>query len=175
MNLWVQKEVMKNNNEKFIVGWSGDPSREFKGYFSHVVKAVELAKTKYPTIELKTRFSGPLKSLPKFYNDIDVVLIASDADAGPSLFAEACLCNVPSISTRIGFPNEVIINEVNGYFTEKNIIQMSDKIIELYENRDLLYEMSKRIRDDYLKGPGNIEKKKNVWRNLFENVLNKAK
>ena len=52
---------------------------------------------------------------------------------------------------------------------------MSDKIIELYENRDLLYEMSKRIRDDYLKGPGNIEKKKNVWRNLFENVLNKAK
>ena len=105
MKLWKEKEVLKNNSKKLIVGWTGDPSREFKGYYTHVVKAVELARQKHLDIELKHRFSGPLKTLPSFYNDVDVVLIASDADAGPSLFAEACLSNVPCISSRIGFPN----------------------------------------------------------------------
>ena len=34
--------------------------------------------------------------------------------------------------------------------SEKNVEEIAKRIIELYEDRELLFEMSKRIREDYL-------------------------
>jgi glycosyltransferase involved in cell wall biosynthesis len=165
-----KKEV--NTSEKFIVGWTGNPNREFKGYYSHIIPAVALAQKKHPKIELKSRFSGPMETLPRFYNDVDVVLIASDADAGPSLFGEASLMEVPCISTDIGWPHQTISNFNNGFIIEKEIEEFSNKIIELYENRALLFKMSKNIRKDFL-DQYSREKMANNWKQLFYNVLNK--
>jgi hypothetical protein len=44
----------------------------------------------------------------------NLVVIASDADTGPSLFSEANMMDVPAISTDIGFAHEAIIDRVNG-------------------------------------------------------------
>lgn len=165
-----EKEV--NTTEKFIVGWTGNPSREFKGYYSHIIPAIVLAQKKYPKIELKSRFSGPMETLPRFYDDVDVVVIASDADAGPSLFGEASLMEVPCISTDIGWPHQTISNGNNGFIIDKEIEEISNKIIELYENRALLFQMSKKIRKDFLIQYSR-EKMANNWKQLFYNVLNK--
>lgn len=170
-NIFKKSKVKKiNKSSKFIVGWTGNPNRGFKGFYSHVIPAVELAQKKYPEIKLKTRFSGPMKTLPFFYEDVDVIVIASDADVGPSLFSEASLMEVPSISTKIGLPQEILNDGVNGFFVEKNIQEISNKIIELYENRELLYNMSKNIRNDYLVIKNEAELANN-WNLMFNDLL----
>ncbi len=110
-----------NKSSRFVVGWTGTPNRPFKGFHDYIVPAVERAAQMRPGLELKTRFSGPLETLPRFYDDVDVILIASSADAGPSLFMEGGFCEVPSISTRIGIPSEVIEHGQNGLFVERNV------------------------------------------------------
>lgn len=161
----------KNTKPNFIVGWTGNPKRTFKGLESHIIPAVKLAQKKYPDIELKTRFSGPMETLPMFYENVDMVVIASDADAGPSMFGEASLMEVPSVSTDIGWPHEVIQNGVNGFIVKKDVHQIATKIIELYENRELLYTMSKQIRNDYLEVLGK-DKMIEKWRYMFNDLLN---
>lgn len=173
-NCIIDEELFKrkttNENTNFIIGWTGNPKREFKGYYSHVEKVVEIVKQKYPDVELKSRFSGPMETLPVFYEDIDVVLIASDADAGPSMFGEASLMGIPSVSTNIGWPSQVIQDGINGFIVEKDIDLMVEKIETLYKNRQLLNEMSMRIRTDFQK---EFNKQEMIarWENIFNTVL----
>lgn len=166
-----KRQTIKNSKENFILGWTGNPEREFKGYYSHIIPAISILKDKYPNIELKTRFSGPISTLPFFYEDIDLVIIASDADAGPSLFVEASLMDIPCISTNIGWPKDVIINGVNGYIIEKEICEIVNKIEFLYHNRDILDNMSKRIRKDFIEV---FDKQIMIsnWKKMFDEVLN---
>jgi glycosyltransferase involved in cell wall biosynthesis len=158
------------DNSKFVVGWTGTPDRDFKGFHSHIIPAVERAKQKCPGLELKTRFSGSLKTLPHFYCDVDLIVIASEADAGPALFAEASLSGIPSVSTRVGMPQSVIEDGINGYFVERDIDAIAEKIIYLYNNKEILNRMRARIRDDFIKAFGRkvqIEK----WKKLFNETL----
>lgn len=173
--IWPVHEVKKNMSKKFVVSWTGNPNREFKGFYSHVLPAVEIAKKKYPDIVLKTRFSGPIETLHEHYIDVDTTIIASNGDAGPFSAVESCLCNVPMISTDVGFPHEIILSGINGFIVKRNIYQIAQKIIYLYENRDVLYKMSLRIRSDFTGGIGNIDNRIYQWRNLFQNVLNLKK
>jgi glycosyltransferase involved in cell wall biosynthesis len=160
--------LRRNDGSRFVVGWTGKPQRAFKGFYDFVVPAVEAAKQRRPGIELKTRFAGPLHTLPRFYDDVDVVLIASDADAGPSLFCEACACQVPSVSTPIGLPYELIRHGENGLFVEKDVGQMADALVHLYDHRDLLFSMACRIREDWLQS---TQEHAVQWIRVFDNVL----
>lgn len=160
----------KSNKKNFIIGWTGNPRRDFKGYYSHIIPAIEKLKIKYPNIELKSRFSGPMATLPMFYDDVDLVVIASDADAGPSLFAEASLMEIPCLSTNIGWPREVIRNGINGYIVNKDVDEIADKIETLYLNRNLLQEMSNRIRRDFTT-VFNKQDMENRWCKMFNEVL----
>jgi len=170
-NLFRRNKNKKINLTKhFIIGWTGNPNREFKGLHSHIIPAIKLAQKEYPNIKFKTRFSGPIETLPFFYNNVDLIIIASDADAGPALFGEASLMEVPSISTDIGWPHQVINNN-NGFIIEKDIEQIAKKIIYLYEDRELLFKMSKQIRIDFLSVFNTKEIAQN-WKNMFNEVLN---
>lgn len=164
-----KKHIIKNNNSQFRIGWTGDPHREFKGFYNIIKPAIDEAKKQRPDIEFVYRFDGPIKSLPKFYEKIDLILIASSKDAGPSLFIEAGMMNIPAISTRIGLPNEVIQDGINGLFVERNIDEFANAIIKLYDDRNLLYTMSLRIRNDTIQKLGTdacIER----WNNVFKAI-----
>lgn len=165
-----KRDTVKKNNKDFVVGWTGNPNREFKGYNTHIVPAIEKLQRKYPNIKLKSRFSGPMDTLPDFYKDVDVVVIASDADAGPSLFGEASLMDIPTISTNIGWPASVIQDNINGFIVNKDIDEIVAKIEKLYLDKKLLINMSNRIRNDFIT-VFDKEKMVNRWRVMFNEVL----
>ncbi|MGR7813245.1 glycosyltransferase [Lacinutrix undariae] len=173
-NMILDTEFFKRKSEKkntnFTIGWTGNPKRDFKGYYSHIVPAIEKLQLTYSDIKLKSRFSGPMETLPNFYEDVDIVVIASDADAGPSLFGEASLMDVPTVSTNVGWPENVIKNNVNGFIVEKDINEIVDKIEQLYLDRVLLNSMSKRIRKDFIE-IFNREDAVGRWRTMFNEVL----
>lgn len=141
----------KISNSDFTIGWTGNPNREMKGFKEIILPAIEKVQGTGRTINLKTKFSGSYDELFDFYNDVDLVLIASRADSGPSLFAEASLSNIACISTAVGLPEMVIKNGENGIICERNINEFADAIIKLYDDRELLHQFSERIKEDYLK------------------------
>ncbi|MRM82870.1 glycosyltransferase [Riemerella anatipestifer] len=136
--------------EGLIIGWTGTPKRPMKGFESIILPAMEMVKNTGRKVELKTKFSGAYEELYPFYQDIDLVVIASDADSGPSLYAEACLAGVPVISTKVGLPLMGIKDGENGYFFERNPEALAEKIIKLYDEREILVGFSERVKKDYL-------------------------
>lgn len=150
-----QEDFIENQtvgrHSKLVIGWTGNPNRSMKGFKEVIQPAVEKVQKTGRDVELKTQFSGSYESLLKFYKDVDLICIASEADTGPSLFSEACLSNVPSISTKIGFPKMVIQDQINGVFVERDIDEMGNAIMDLYDNRAKLFLFSERIKSDYLR------------------------
>lgn len=138
-------------NKTLTIGWTGNPNREMKGFRNIIEPAIKELQAEGLDIQLKTKFSGSYEDLLSFYQDVDLVCIASSSDTGPSLFAEASLCSVPAVSTRIGFPNTVIKNRENGLFIERNKEDLKTAIKQLYNDRNLLQSFSSRIKADHLK------------------------
>lgn len=137
-------------NEYLTIGWTGTPDRPMKGFRTIIEPAIENVKKTGRKIHLKTKFSGPYTDLYSFYKDVDVVIIASNADSGPSMYAEACLSSVPSISTKVGLPLSFLKDGINGVFIERTIEDLEKKIIDLYDNREKLIMFSQIVKSDYL-------------------------
>jgi hypothetical protein len=163
------KDKRKNNNG-LIIGWTGNPNRDFKGFYDYVKPAIEKASNLRKGIKLLTRFSGSLKTLPKFYQKVDVVLVASICDAGPSMFMQAGLCGVPAIATRSGMPLEIINHMQNGIFIKRDIDEMVSAIVYLYDHRDLLKNMSIQIHKDILGYYDKVNMPKR-WEKIFSETL----
>lgn len=169
-NLFAPVDRPERDRASFIVGWTGNPSRPFKGFYDFVVPSVEKAASLRPGISLKTRFRGPLRTLPRFYDDVDVVVLASVGDAGPSCFSEAGACGVPAISTRIGSPAEVIRHGENGLFVDRSVDSIARAIVYLYDHRDLVKYMAQNIRRDIVEQWGYKVRAK-LWDRVFEESL----
>jgi glycosyltransferase involved in cell wall biosynthesis len=168
--IFIEKEsFLKQPDEPFIIGWTGNPLRDFKNFKTIVEPVVHDLKELGLNVFLKTRFSGSYETLPQFYSDVDLILIASEKDAGPFMFSEASLSGVPSISTSVGFPAYVIKQMVNGIIVPLDSKAFADNITYLYKNRDVLYAMSKRIRADYLEKMGS-DVLVNNWRTMFKSL-----
>lgn len=169
-DLFAPVDRAEKDGVQFVVGWTGNPKRSFKGFYDFVVPAVEQAASLRPGISLKTRFSGPLSTLPRFYDDVDVVVLASVGDAGPSCFTEAGACGVPAISPRTGSPAEVIRHGENGLFVDRSVDSIARAIVYLYDHRDLVRYMAKNIRRDIVEQWGYKVRAK-MWDRVFEESL----
>lgn len=166
----VFKPMNRSVETDFVIGWTGNPNREFKGFHSLILPAIEkLQNEGYPLV-LKTQFEGSIESLAFFWQGVDLAIIASEADAGPSMFMEASLCGVPSISTRIGMPAYVIVDGENGLFCDRNVTDFVEKIAFLIQNPQRLEKMKTKIRKDYIEKLGVHVQIKN-WENLFDTIL----
>ena len=67
------------------------------------------------------------------------------------MYAEASLSGVPCISTKVGLPLMGIKNNENGFLINRDVEELENQIINLYDNRELLKAMSHRVKSDYLK------------------------
>ncbi|MCF8445022.1 MAG: glycosyltransferase [Crocinitomicaceae bacterium] len=168
---YFESDIFENHKDqnKFVVGWTGNPNREFKGFYKFIKPAIDELNSEGLKIELKTKFSGPYEELYNFFNDVNLLIVASEGDCGPAVFAHASLSNIPSVSTKIGWPNDVIIDGVNGFFCDRNIPSIKEKVKILYHNRKLLSQFSNKIRKDY-----KIHYDNSVLTENFKNVLLKV-
>lgn len=137
-------------NSYLTIGWTGSPKRPMKGFEAIILPAIEEVKKTGRDVRLKTKFSGAYEELYSFYENVDLVVIASNADSGPSLYAEASLSSVPTVSTKVGLPLMGINHGVNGLFIDREIDSLKEAIIKVYDDRMLLKSMSKTVKKDYL-------------------------
>ena len=84
------------------------------------------------------------EELPNLYNCLDLYLISSRDEGGPTGLGEAMACGVPIISTKVGLACDFISNDENGYLTDLDDYQSIAKYIQkLYEDPKLCEKFSK--------------------------------
>jgi glycosyltransferase involved in cell wall biosynthesis len=169
VNLELFNKIPKSDNE-FVIAWTGNPNRKFKGYNDYILPAIKDVQKSRPNIKFKTRFSGPHETLPDFYSSVDLLINASIADAGPGFMVEAGACGVPTVSTPGGFADELIINRKNGSIVERDINAIASEIIYLFDNRDVLNTMKHNIQKDIVRHWG-TESRAIYWEKMFSELL----
>lgn len=81
-----------------------DPARPEKNYAlaEHVVEATGI------DIELRAVTGRPYEEMPLLMNASDLLLITSNRESGPMTVKEAAACNLPVVSTDVGFVRDTI-------------------------------------------------------------------
>jgi len=91
--------------------------------------------------------------LIRCYQESTLLVIPSiGVDSFPLIMLEANACGIPIIASKIGGIPSYIIDGFNGILVEpKNHIMLANKIIELFNNEELLINMSINSRNEALK------------------------
>lgn len=87
-----------------IVLFPYDTSRDVKD-FARAKRIVEQADV---DADLRAVSGVPHEEIPYYMNASDVLLVSSKREAGPMVVKEAAACNLPIISTDVGFVREVL-------------------------------------------------------------------
>lgn len=108
-----QFRPMDRETARTRVGWPTDELTVLFPYdASRPVKNFELAKEVVANVDapvtLRTLSGVAYDEMPTYYNASDAVLITSHYEAGPMVIKEAAACNVPVVSTDVGFASEVL-------------------------------------------------------------------
>lgn len=98
------REYVGWDPDKRIVLFPYDPDRPEKDYkrAENVVASADL------DIELRTLTGKSHEEMPYYLNASDAVLVTSKRESGPMIVREAAACNVPVVSTDVGFVAETL-------------------------------------------------------------------
>ena len=111
-------EPVARDRARDYLGWDADAtvvlfpydtSRPEKNY-DRARRVVERADV---DAELRPVNGHPYEEMPYYMNASDAVLVTSDRESGPLVVREAAACNVPVISTDVGFVRETL-TDVDG-------------------------------------------------------------
>ncbi|WP_435346637.1 glycosyltransferase family 4 protein [Haloarchaeobius sp. HRN-SO-5] len=102
------------------LGWDPDERVVLFPYPpSRTVKNYPLAESVVEDVPgdpvLKTISDVPYEDVPLFMNASDAVLVTSRRESGPMVVKEAAACNVPVVSTDVGFVDEVLDGVEHSY------------------------------------------------------------
>ena len=137
--------VKKNKNVKLVIV-GGDA-----GYLP-IVKSLIL---KYNLTKYVIFVGYALnEDLPKYYSMADLVIYPSRQEIFGLVICEAAACGKPVIGSNIMGPSEIIVNGKTGYTSDfKNLNELSEKIIELLNDKKLLVQMGnnglQRVKKEY--------------------------
>lgn len=146
---WIKNRTENN----LVVGWSGNPDSSVKRLQSVVIPACKAAG-----VELRIATSLTPEALNLFYNDVDVVVMASVPmfEGNPLSIYEAGACGRTVIATNTGTVPETIENDKTGFVveaTDDNEITARDIAERLIWCRSHLSEtrlMGGRLREKIL-------------------------
>ncbi len=134
-NLFRPIEKTKSRSK---IGWEKDKNYILFPYSkARNVKNYSLAKRVTSQInqdaELVTISEIGYEQMPYYMNASDAVLITSKRESGPMVVKEAALCNVPVVSTDVGFVSEVLSGVENSYVcsSETDLANRLEHVIKL--------------------------------------------
>ena len=117
-----------------------------KGQAEYIIPAMNMAgvQSSYNINDYRTRL--PYTEMWRFYQNMDVFMVASVEDGTPNGALEAAACGRPIISNEIGNMPELIRDGWNGFIVDRNLKHYVEKLKYLDKNRDHLVDMGKNAR-----------------------------
>jgi glycosyltransferase involved in cell wall biosynthesis len=130
------------------VGWAGSLTNqgpEHRGVHELIAPAVEAAGAELCLAVREERWRNH-EEMPEFYHSLDVYVCASRSEGTPSPCLEAAACGLPVITTRVGNMPELIRDGENGFFAERNVADIAQKIVRLRDDPELRIRMGQAAR-----------------------------
>ncbi|MEM4779982.1 MAG: glycosyltransferase [Halalkalicoccus sp.] len=122
------------DQEKPIVLFPYDPGRAVKNYplAEHVIERLST------DAELRTVSGLDYEEMPYVMNASDALLVTSDRESGPMVIKEAAACNLPVVSTDVGFAREVLCGVSNCSIggSAEELARALDSILETGKRAD---------------------------------------
>lgn len=182
-----EKRFDRQNDEFLTIGWVGNSNwnlkyKDFKGFHTILNPVIDSLvndgykiRKHFADRNIKFRTN---EEMPSYYQEIDICVITSTEEGTPRPVLEAMASGVPIISTNVGIVDEVfgpkqknyIIGTRNTHNDEEIKNNLKNKIIEIYQNREVLKELSKE-NYEYSKANG-IDALKDMYKKYFDEFLN---
>lgn len=105
--------ILEERSGPLIAGWAGNAARPIK-QFSYVEYA---CADIVPLVTANKTL--PYSDMPRFYNEIDIILCSSQYEGTPQTIMEAMACGAFPVCFPVGIAPEVIDHQVNGYLVEE--------------------------------------------------------
>jgi hypothetical protein len=116
--------IRDRTGPELVVGWTGNPASTWKRLEQIVKPACSAAGVQ---LRLATNLSRD--QLNHFYNDVDVLLIASEPLEGdPNVLYEAGACGRTVIATRVGTVPELVVHGENGFIEQGTIEAFAERL-----------------------------------------------
>ena len=141
-----------------------------KGQAEYIIPAMKAAgvESTYNVKDYRNRL--PYTEMWRYYQTMDVFMVASIEDGTPNGALEAAACGRPIISNRIGNMPEFIEDGVNGFLVDRKLKHYIEKLEYLNKNRDHLVEMGKNARKTIEEGWTWKHQAEN-YRTMFKEIL----
>jgi GT2 family glycosyltransferase/glycosyltransferase involved in cell wall biosynthesis/uncharacterized coiled-coil protein SlyX len=154
------------------VGWAGSLTNHgpgYKGYHELVVPAVNsLDGVELITAEGDKSRRGP-DEMRAFYQSLDAYICASHTEGTPNPCLEAAACGVPLLTTRVGNMPELVRHGANGFFIERNLGDLTEKLRALRDSPDLRLSLGEKLLEDIRPWDWSIQAQN--YRLMFEEML----
>lgn len=147
-----------------VIGWVENSKRnkktedsiDYKGLETILKVAVdELIKE---GISIKTIYADAnekyrdAKAMQEYYGMIDIYVCVSLMEGTPRPVLEALSCGVPIITTDVGVVDEVLGPKQKQFILkERTVKEVKQKILKLYQKRELFEELSEENREQGMK------------------------
>lgn len=146
------------------VGWESDASVVLFPYDAdRAVKNYDRARRVVDALavdaDLRTVSGVPYERMPYYMNASDALLITSDRESGPMVVKEAAACDVPVVSTDVGFASDALSGVRNSGVgrTEAELVARLERVLDSDRRSDgretvdvlSLAEMGRRLRALY--------------------------
>jgi len=122
------------------LGWDTDSAiTVFFGFGGRKEKRADLAtiirnkiRANDSNLELKIIFEEtPLAQMPIYLNAADCLLFLSDSEGSPNLIRDACACNLPIVSVRVGDVDEVLKSVSPSKIVQRNVDIITEQVINI--------------------------------------------
>jgi glycosyltransferase involved in cell wall biosynthesis len=156
--------VKKIENIKFLI--VGDPKRKEKHFLSEIKE-----KVKEYNLEDKFLFHQFTKEPQKAIASLDVLLFTSYYEGFPRVIIESFASKTPVVSSRWRGADEMISNGEDGFlFDIKDINEMAEAIIKLYNNKDLSASIVEQAHKKFME-KYTLHKMEKEVRQVIEDVI----
>ena len=130
------------------IGYAGTKKRDWKeGITDYIEKLAN-----YPELEVHIATPQenyvPRDRMPEFFNNTDVYVCASRSEGFSLAVLEAAACGRPVVTTRVGGCEELVQDGHNGFFVERDLNAIAERLRFLKDHPERLISMGAQMRAD---------------------------
>lgn len=123
-----------------VVGWAGNAKPD---------KRVDLIKAAAPDLVIANRRFAHTE-MPRFYNGLDVITCASDAEGDPLTLIEGMASGCFPVTVDVGIVPELVRHGENGLVVERSVEAFADAFAWCRANLELVREAGRRNASEML-------------------------
>lgn len=176
-------------NRPIVIGWCGQPPNKGDQHGFQIIEQIMENLNDNNDFEFKINAKNYTTAIPfnkmneDYYNKIDIIIHTGLATGTPNTVYEAVASGACAMGTKIGCMGELITDDVNGYlFNKPNIDsknihgnkeeiikcskEITDKLLYLNENREVIEKFAKKLRQNVLDN-WTWKKRAQDWLQLF--------